>query len=115
MLEGERAMENGDFEFPLNWRGTDEVAQVTNAFGRMRGTLKSNEHEQLQLQDQLRKAQRMEAIGRLAGGVAHDFNNLLTVIKGHGDLMLDRLEPATPLYGSGRQIEKARHRARTLA
>jgi signal transduction histidine kinase/ActR/RegA family two-component response regulator len=114
LLEGVKALEDGDFEYPLNSDGTDEVAQVSHAFGRMRGTLKANEHEQLLLQDQLRKAQRMEAIGRLAGGVAHDFNNLLTVIKGHGDLMLDRLEATSPLYGNARQIEKASDRAASL-
>jgi signal transduction histidine kinase/CheY-like chemotaxis protein len=114
LLEGVRALENGDFEYPLHSSGTDEVAQVSHAFGRMRGTLKTNESEQLLLQDQLRKAQRMEAIGRLAGGVAHDFNNLLTVIKGHGDLMLDRLEPNSALYGNARQIEKASNRAASL-
>jgi CheY-like chemotaxis protein len=56
----------------------------------------------------------MEAVGRLAGGVAHDFNNLLTVIKGHGDLMLDRLQPTDHLHGSARQIEKAADRAASL-
>jgi two-component system, cell cycle sensor histidine kinase and response regulator CckA len=56
----------------------------------------------------------MEAIGRLAGGVAHDSNNLLTVIKGHGDLMLDRLQHSDPLYGSAHQIEKATNRAASL-
>lgn len=114
LVEGVRALENGDYEYPLNSRGTDEVAHVTQAFGRMRGTLKENESQQKQLQNQLRTAQKMEAIGRLAGGVAHDFNNLLTVIKGHGDLMLDRLEPNGALYGSARQIEKASDRAAAL-
>ena len=114
LLEGVRALENGDFEYPLSSYGTDEVAQVTHAFGRMRGTLKSNENDQLRLQEQLRKAQRMEAIGRLAGGVAHDFNNLLTVIKGHGDLMLDRLDASNPLFGNARQIGKASDRAASL-
>ena len=114
LVEGVRALERGDYDYPLHSRGTDEVAKVTVAFGRMRSTLKENESEQELLQEQLRKAQKMEAIGRLAGGVAHDFNNLLTVIKGHGDLMLDGMEPTNPFYGSARQIEKASDRAAAL-
>jgi signal transduction histidine kinase/ActR/RegA family two-component response regulator len=114
LVDGVRALEKGDFAYPLKTHGTDEVAHVSLAFGRMRNTLKENESQQQQLHEQLRKAQKMEAIGRLAGGVAHDFNNLLTVIKGHGDLMLDRLEPNSALYGSARQIEKASDRAASL-
>jgi nitrogen-specific signal transduction histidine kinase len=80
----------------------------------MRSTLQKNEAHRQQLEDQLRQAQKMDALGRLAGGVAHDFNNLLTVIKGHGDLLLGRLEPADSLHMSGVQIVKAADRAASL-
>ena len=76
--------------------------------------LQTNESQKRQLEDQLRQSHKMEALGRLAGGVAHDFNNLLTVITGHSDFMVERLDPDDPLLGSGHQIRKAADRAAAL-
>jgi signal transduction histidine kinase len=114
LVEGVNALERGNFVYPLEAHGEDEVAQVTRAFDSMRGTLKANEAQKQQLEEQLRQSQKMDAIGRLAGGVAHDFNNLLTVIKGHGDLMLDRLQESDPMHKSTLQINKAADRATSL-
>jgi signal transduction histidine kinase/CheY-like chemotaxis protein len=114
LFEGVRALEKGDFAYPVEAEGSDEVAHVTRAFDRMRKTLKSDEAQQKQLEEQLRQAQKMEAVGRLAGGVAHDFNNLLTIIKGHGDLMLEKLQESDPLKRNANQIEKAANRAASL-
>ena len=65
-------------------------------------------------QEQLLQSQKMQAIGRLAGGVAHDFNNLLTIIEGYGDILLNnpRLEPAS--RGHAMEILRAAERAATL-
>jgi len=66
------------------------------------------------LTDQLRQSQKMQAIGELAGGVAHDFNNLLMVVKGHAQLLLQRMPKDPSLHHSVQQMEKAADRAASL-
>jgi PAS domain S-box-containing protein len=66
------------------------------------------------LESQLRQAQKMEAIGRLAGGVAHDFNNLLMVIKGHTELLLNVLPPSDQVARKIEQIDRSADRATAL-
>ena len=114
LVQGVQALERGDFRYPLKAAGRDEVSRLTRAFGEMRTTLQRTEAQRKQLEEQLRQAQKMEALGRLAGGVAHDFNNLLTVIRGHSELMLDRLQPGQALYSHSQQIQKTADRAASL-
>jgi PAS domain S-box-containing protein len=66
------------------------------------------------LEEQFRQAQKMEAIGRLAGGVAHDLNNLLTIILGYGHVIAGRLPAADALQGPAAEILKAGDRATVL-
>jgi PAS domain S-box-containing protein len=70
--------------------------------------------EQMNLEDQLRHSQKMDAIGQLAGGVAHDFNNILTVIQGHASLIRNNSKLPQELSKSAQQIAKIAERAGEL-
>jgi signal transduction histidine kinase len=72
------------------------------------------ETEREKVQVQLNQAQKMESVGRLAGGVAHDFNNMLSVILGHVDLLLDSLPPDNPLRSDLDEVRKAAVRSADL-
>jgi two-component system cell cycle sensor histidine kinase/response regulator CckA len=75
---------------------------------------KQAEQAQAKLEEQLRQAQKMESIGRLAGGVAHDFNNLLTVIQGYCGLIQAQIPSESPLLEDLKQIQRAAERATAL-
>ena len=75
---------------------------------------KEAEDRQEKLQAQLLQAQKMEAVGRLAGGVAHDFNNMLSVILGYSEMALDRLDPQAPFHGEFTEIHKAAERSAAI-
>jgi PAS domain S-box-containing protein len=114
----------------LEWRGTfcnkkkngelyweeAAISPIRDNKGKITHYLKVAEDitERKKLEDQLVQAQKLEAVGRLAGGVAHDFNNLLTVISGYSELVLAGLSQQDPLRKDVYEIKKAGERAALL-
>ncbi len=122
ILEALRRGETWKGEFQVRRRdGTNFLAQVTDApildeRGSLIGIIgiSSDITERVGLEERLRQAQKMEAIGRLAGGVAHDFNNLLTAIKGHAAMLLEDLPQGSEHREDAFQIFEAGERAAAL-
>ncbi len=109
------------FEFPAIAKDGTEVwvgqsVQIVEEHGRAVGVqaIARDITQRMVLEDQLRQAQKMEAIGRLAGGVAHDFNNVLTAILGSADLLSMMLEPDDPKWAEADAIKRAADRGAAL-
>lgn len=101
-----------DVEVSVQWRPADGGQFVV--FVQDISERKHAEEEKNTLEFQLQQAQKMESVGRLAGGVAHDFNNMLTVIFGHAELGLMRLDPNHPVCADLKEISRTAKRSADL-
>ncbi|MEE4243517.1 MAG: PAS domain S-box protein [Desulfopila sp.] len=127
-VRGETTVFDVDFRFLrkdntwmwLRGRGKGVEYDIQGRLSRMVGThtsitnRKRAEAERERLQEQLTQAQKMESVGRLAGGVAHDFNNMLSVILGRTEMALVGMESGDPLYATLQEISKAAGRSALL-
>jgi two-component system, cell cycle sensor histidine kinase and response regulator CckA len=94
----------------------ESISPIRDAEGRITHFVSNGRDltERLRLEAQLLQSQKMDAIGRLGGGVAHDFNNLLTIITSYSELALDSVPPGSPTQARIQEILSAAHRAADL-
>ncbi len=113
MFEGEAINYRKDgTEFTLEWQIApirDEEGTITHFLALQRDVTARK-----RLESQMFQSQKMETVGRLAGGVAHEFNSIMTAIIGQSELLIDDLPPGSPLAESATEISKAATRAATL-
>lgn len=83
LVSGVQALERGDYAFPLDVRGRDEVSDLTSAFARMRGTLQETQHKLLE-------AEQHATIGRMASTISHDLRHPLTAILAYAEFLSER-------------------------
>jgi PAS domain S-box-containing protein len=112
-LESRFRMKDGSFKIALmsatiiQLKGEQHILSITRDITDFRKA----EKDKLNLETQLQQAQKMESVGRLAGGVAHDFNNMLGVILGHAELAMEGLDPSQPIFADLQQIKQAADRS----
>ncbi len=113
-LEAELRLVGGELKWFSIYAILDDARKFINGFSLDISDRKRAETERERLQAQLRQAQKMESIGRLAGGTAHDFNNMLSVILGYSELAMFQLDPGHPVYGNLVEISNAANKSANL-
>ena len=128
LTEAAERIAAGDYTQRVSSHSEDEIGRLGRVFNAMSQQIAGAQQRLLQdlqartemeahrrsLEDQLVQSRKMEAVGRLAGGVAHDFNNLLTAILGYSNLVLEELEPGHPARADVEHMRRAGESAASL-
>jgi signal transduction histidine kinase len=107
------ALDNAIDRFQL-MQAYEQLARANAQLQAELGDRERAQEEHLRMAEHLQRVQKIDSLGRLAGGLAHDFNNLLTVISGNADLMLQQIDRNDPLWESANEIQAAGARAGDL-
>ncbi len=105
---------SGNFSHRIESSQSTALSTLVDAFNEMGLRLDETEKRRGEMEKQLHQARKLEAIGRLAGGVAHDYNNITSVIMGYSELMLGKVDKKDPLFNPISEIHKAAERSRDL-
>ena len=114
LAAGLRTIAGGDLSARIHLNRTDEWREIEEALNEMARKIGAAQAERERLNRQLLHAQKMEAVGTLAGGIAHEFNNLLQGIQGSADLLGRRMDPDDPGQAKLKAIDRAVGRGRDL-
>lgn len=109
-----RQISDGDFSHRIEAMPTNTLSTLVDEFNDMTIRLDLAEKHRLEMERQLLQGQKMEAVGRLAGGVAHDYNNMLSVIIGYSEMVQEKTPADNPLYGYIMKIVSAANRSKEL-
>lgn len=105
---------DGNYSHQIESSSLDALPTLIEEFNKMSLRLSKAEEHRKEIESQLRQAQKMEAVGRLAGGVAHDYNNMITVIMGYAEMVLEQLDENDQLYNYMEEIYDASKRSMDL-
>jgi signal transduction histidine kinase/CheY-like chemotaxis protein len=109
-----RGISEGNFSQRIETTSTDTMSALVDEFNAMSARLSAAENHRRKMEAQLRQAQKMEAVGRLAGGVAHDYNNMIGVIIGYTEMALEKVPSHDPVNDYLQEVMQAARRSKEL-
>ena len=109
-----RQIADGNFSHRIEAAPDNTLSTLVDEFNKMSTRLSHVEAHRQEMEKQLLQAQKMEAVGRLAGGVAHDYNNMISIIIGYTEMALDKIASDNPLYADLTEIMDAAKRSKEL-